>query len=446
MKSYRVLLLAMSGVRVKNDELRELGMSLPGFIERGEVIASLPSLGLLTLAAHTPAHWETEYREIDELSVDAVDQIVRGDYDLVAISSLTARVLDAYRIADGLRETRTTVVIGGLHASAMPHEAAQHADAVIQGEGELLWSELLADFEAGCMRALYSSFNARRRFSLADARPPRYDLLDIERYNRLTLQTTRGCPLDCAFCGASRLISPFKIKPIDLVRRDLEAILELWPRPFIELADDNTFVSKRWARELCELFAEYPVRWFTETDLSVADDDELLEALAHSGCAQLLVGLESTKPVALDEADSQGWKQQQFSEYVTKIEKIQSFGITVNGCFILGFDHDDDAVFDRTREFVRESGLSEVQITLLTPFPGTQLYRTLEAEGRLLRPEFWDECTLFDVTYQPKLMSPQELETGFRGLMEQMYSPAESAARKQIRKECYGRRRVSVSA
>ena len=104
MKSYRVLLLAMSGVRVKNDELRELGMSLPGFIERGEVIASRPSLGLLTLAAHTPVHWETEYREIDELSVDAVDQIVGGDYDLVAISSLTARILDAYRIADVLRK------------------------------------------------------------------------------------------------------------------------------------------------------------------------------------------------------------------------------------------------------------------------------------------------------------------------------------------------------
>ena len=251
MKSYRVLLLAMSGVRVKNDELRELGMSLPGFIERGEVIASLPSLGLLTLASHTPAHWETEYREIDELSVDAVDQIVGGDYDLVAISSLTARILDAYRIADGLRKEGTTVIIGGLHASAMPHEAAQHADAVLQGEGELLWSELLADFEAGRLRGLYSSLGSRRRFSLADARTLRYDLLDIERYNRLTLQTTRGCPLDCSFCGASRLISPFKIKPIDLVRRDLEAILELWPHPFIELADDNTFVSKRWARELC---------------------------------------------------------------------------------------------------------------------------------------------------------------------------------------------------
>ena len=309
-----------------------------------------------------------------------------------------------------------------------------------KGRGELLWPELLGDFEDGRMQPLYSSFADRRRFTLEAARTPRYDLLDVSRYNRLTLQTTRGCPLDCAFCGASRLISPYKVKPITQIRRDLEAILEIWPRPFIELADDNTFVSKRWARELANLFAEYPLRWFTETDLSVADDDELLEALARSRCAQLLVGLESVDPEALDEADSRRWKRRRRDDYLAKIAKIQSYGISVNGCFVMGFDHDDTGVFERTSDFVAESGLTEVQITILTPFPGTRLYRSLEAEGRLLRPAFWDECTLFDITYQPKRMSVDELEGGFRSLMRDLYSPEQSERRKELRTKCYGRR------
>ena len=446
MKSRRVLLLAMSGVRVKSDELRQLGMTLPGFIERGQVIASLPSLSLLTLAAHTPENWEAEYREIDELTDGASARIASAGYDIVAISALTARILDAYLIADQLREAGVTVVLGGLHVSALPDEALAHADAVVVGEAELLWPELLSDFETGALRPRYSSMDSSQRFDLARARVPRYDMLDVDRYNRLTLQTSRGCPLDCEFCGASRLISPYKIKPLAQVRRELEAILNIWPEPFIELADDNTFVSKKWARELARLFAEYRIRWFTETDLSVADDDELLELLALSGCAQVLIGLESVDPAALDRVDSRRWKQSQLTDYTAKIRKIQSYGITVNGCFIFGFDQDDAGVFDRTREFVQASGLSEVQITILTPFPGTELYSRLRSEGRLLKPVFWDSCTLFDVTYRPKRMSTDELEDGFHGLMRDLYSPEQSARRKEIRKECYGRQGVGAPA
>ena len=143
MKSRRVLLLAMSGVRVKNDELRQLGMTLPGFIERGQVIASLPSLSLLTLAAHTPENWEAEYREIDELTDGAAAQIASAGYDIVAVSAFTARILDAYEIADQLRDAGVTVVLGGLHVTALPEEALAHADAVVVGEAELLWPQLL---------------------------------------------------------------------------------------------------------------------------------------------------------------------------------------------------------------------------------------------------------------------------------------------------------------
>ncbi|MFN3648452.1 MAG: radical SAM protein [Armatimonadota bacterium] len=437
MRERKLLLLAMSGVRVKNEALRALGLTLPGFVERSRVIASLPSLSLLVLAAHTPPHWQVEYREIDQLDDRAAETIAAGGYDLVAVTSLTARILETYALADRLRAAGIPVVLGGLHVSALPAEAAAHADAVVRGEGEAVWEELLRDFEAGRLRPLYSSLETPGRpFSLDCARVPRYDLLDIRRYNRLTLQTTRGCPLHCSFCAASRTISAYKRKPIPQVRRELEAILAVWPRPFIELADDNTFVDKRWSRELVKLFREYRLRWFTETDLSVADDPELLELLAGSGCAQVLIGLESAQRESLDRLDSRNWKERRWESYGEKIRRIQSAGISVNGCFILGLDGDGPEVFDRTRDWVLASDLAEVQITLLTPFPGTALYERYRREGRLLKEVFWDECTLFDVTYRPARMSPQELEQGFHGLMRELYSEENAAIRRRRFQQC----------
>lgn len=435
MKTRKLLLIAMSGVRVKNRELLAFGMTLPGFVERSQVIASLPSLSLLTVAAHTPPHWDVTYREADELDCAAWCRLAQ-DYDLVGISAFTARILDAYRLADALRAQRTVVALGGLHVSVLPNEAEAHADAVVVGEAEPVWPTLIADFEAGRLQPLYRSADVKPKFSLAQSRTPRYDLLDVRKYNRITLQTTRGCPLDCSFCAASRLISAYQRKPIDCVRRDLEAILAIWPKPFIELADDNTFLNKKWGRKLATLFAEYRLKWFTETDISIAEDDELLETLAASGCAQLLIGLESSTPQSLHGLDARNWKKRKFESYLPSIEKIQSYGISVNGCFILGLDSDDHHIFETTADFVAASSLAEVQITLLTPFPGTELYRRLRAEQRLLEPLFWDKCTLFDVTYVPKRMSVDELTQGFNQLMQHIYTETAHQQRKQKFRTC----------
>ena len=431
----RLLLLAFSGVRVQNARLMGLGLTLPGFVERSRVIASLPSLGLLTLASHTPSHWDIEYREIDEMEVDAVETIVKAGFHLVAISALSARIFEAYRFADQLREADVTVVLGGLHVTALPDEAAKHADSVVVGEGEPVWEALLQDHEQGRLKPRYSSFQAPK-FFLKEARCPRYDLLDLERYNRLTLQTTRGCPLDCEFCAASRTLSSYKLKPLELVRRDLEAILALWPRPFLELADDNTFVKKSWSRELAALLSEYPVRWFTECDISVADDPELLELLASSGCVQILIGLESAEPTGLHGLDSRDWKLKRHDSYLEKITRIQSYGISVNGCFIMGLDSHTVESFDETLRFLEASELSEVQLTLLTPFPGTPLERRLRAEKRLPDTPYWDRCTLFDLIFEPTRMSKDELESGFEQLMTSVYSDRMVSARKAAFRQC----------
>lgn len=423
----------MSGVRIYNPELLALGMTLPGFIERGKVIASLPSLGVLTLAGLTPADWEIDYVEVDGLDDQVLEEVCERSHELVAISSLAARIDDAYRLARALREAGKAVVIGGLHASVLPDEAAEFADSVVVGEGEVVWRQVLEDYRAGALKPRYISPKA------SDFTPwavPRYDLLDPARYNRITIQTTRGCPLDCSFCAASRLISPYKRKPISQIERELDAIEAIWPRPFIELADDNTFVNKRWSRELIEALAKRDLKWFTECDISVAQDEPLLQRLAASGCAQVLIGLEATDETALDETDTKSWKRRQRSKYLDAIHKVQDHGVSVNGCFIFGFDSHGPEVFEKTARFIEDANLAEVQLTILTPFPGTALYAKLAREGRLISPRFWNKCTLFDVNFKPQRMTVSELEEGFRSLVAEVYSPVSTERRKAKFREC----------
>ncbi|MCI0340672.1 MAG: B12-binding domain-containing radical SAM protein [Planctomycetales bacterium] len=421
----RIGLIAVSGVRIYNDRLVRHGITLPGFVERARVIASMPSLGLLTLAAVTPERFSITYLERPEFDAGNLP-----DFDIVAVSSFTAKSSVMYRIADAYRARGTPVVLGGLHATLLPEEAALHADAVVAGEGEALWPRVLADWEAGRLGGIYRNSSVRDVVLGANP-PPRYDLLDPSAYNRLPVQTARGCPLHCEFCAASRIYGRYKVKPVEAVVREIREIKKVWRHPFVELADDNTFVDKRWSRDLVRAIADEEVHWFTETDVSVADDPELLDLLARSGCRQLLIGFESPRAESLNGLEAGNWKLRRLDQYRRAIEEIQSRGITVNGCFIVGLDEDTPGSFEEIERFVKSTSLLEVQVTVLTPFPGTALYRRLKAEGRLLRDGDWDHCTLFDVNFVPKRMSVEELEQGLEWLMGTLYSAEETRARRR---------------
>lgn len=440
-KEYKVILIAMSGVRVYNEKLFNTGLTLPGFVDRSKVIASLPSLGLLTLAAHTPENWEVIYKELDNYSDDDINEILTEEPNIIAFSSYTTRINETYELSSRFRKNGITVVIGGLHVSALPDEARGYADVVVQGEGEIIWEVLLNDYENNSLKHLYSSLSEPKYvFNLKDSKVPKYELLDISNYNRLTIQTTRGCPHHCNFCAASRMISTYKKKPIKLIKKELDRIFEIWEEPFIELADDNTFVDKKWSKELLKLFTNYKMKWFTETDISIAYDDELLELLVKSNCMQVLIGFESVNSESLKGLD-RGWKFKHFNNYSKAIDKIQSYGITVNGCFVLGFDSDTKETFRETEKFIKESNLSDVQITLLTSFPSTDLYYQLESEERLMS-NYWNKCTLFDVTFIPKNFTVEELENEFQNLMISIYSKDAVEERKKRFKQTLLNRKI----
>lgn len=434
----RIGLIAVSGVRVQNQRLMRLGLTLPGFVERARVIASMPSLGLLTLAAVTPPDYDLTYLE----APDAVTP--PGNFDLVAISSFTAKSDVMYALADAYRARGTTVVLGGLHCTLLPEEASAHADAVVVGEGEVLWPRVLEDWSAGRLRSVYRNASIRD-VDLARAPVPRYDLLDPASYNRIPVQTTRGCPLDCEFCAASKVFGGYKRKPVERVARELAEVRRVLGVPFIELADDNTFVDKAWSRALVRTLAEAGVHWFTETDVSVADDVELLDLLAASGCRQVLIGFESPRAQSLRGLEAHDWKARRHPRYRRTIDAIQGRGISVNGCFILGLDADTPDVFPAIERFVQDSGLMEVQVTVLTPFPGTALYRRLRAEGRLLSPRYWERCTLFDVNFRPRNMSVEELEQGLEYLMGALYRADEVKRRRRLYLEAARGRRAGTA-
>jgi radical SAM superfamily enzyme YgiQ (UPF0313 family) len=425
-KNLRIALVAMSGVRVRSKELFAVGVTLPGFVERSEVISSLPSLGLLTLAGATPAHHDLSYFEHTEVTPE---RLADGHYDVVAISTFTAQAPEAYALADGCRALGLRVAMGGLHVTVCAEEATAHADHVFVGEGEETWPEFLADLEAGRAKAMYDARG--RGFRLENSPLPRYDLLTPSRYNRITVQTARSCPHACTFCASGLLLrGPYRKKPVDLVRRDLDAIEKIWPHPFIELADDNTFVDKQWGRDLVRAMTPYHLHWFTETDVTLADDLELIDLLAESGCRQVLIGLEALDSTAVASLEARPFKAARVADYGEAVRRIQDRGVSVNGCFVLGADDHTPDAFARVAEFADTIGLAEVQITVLTPFPGTPLYASLLAQGRILSPGDWGGCTLFDVTFRPAKMTVRQLEEGLLDVFRRVYEPEAVKQRK----------------
>ncbi len=414
----KIGLIAISGLRVCDAEILAKGLSFPSLSGRAKEIEALPSLGLLTLAGMTPDEIEVEYLEVRDVDQDNLPT----HFDAVALSTLTATAKEAYRLAARFREIGTTVILGGLHATLNPLEAQKHVDCLAIGEGEVIWPQMMADLLSNNLQATYNA-KAIGPFDFSKSPIPRFELLNPDRYPRFTVQSQRGCPLSCEFCAASMRLSPkFRVKPVERVIAEIRLLKELYQRPFIEFADDNTFADKRHGKALMKALAKEQVRWFTETDLSVANDEDLIKMMRDAGCQQILIGFESPTFATMDGVEKKSnWKARRTDQYLRAVETIQKHGVTVNGCFIFGMDGDGPESFSNVLDFVEKSGLYDVQMTYLTPFPGTPLHQRLTEEGRILAQDASETCTLFDINFQPDSMSVEELRTGYMNLLTKIY-------------------------
>ncbi|HEY78273.1 MAG TPA: B12-binding domain-containing radical SAM protein, partial [Dehalococcoidia bacterium] len=305
----------------------------------------IPPLGLAMVAALTPPEVEVSLTDENVTDIDFQKEV-----DLVGITALTATAPHAYDIADNFRAMGIKVILGGAHPSTLPDEASRHADAVVIGEAEGIWPNLIDDFKANKLKRVYRQ---SKRPSLINLPLPRRDLFaNGAYYVTNTISTTRGCPYSCSFCSVTSLFGrTIRCRPVEEVVKEIETLNQ---RKLIVFVDDNIVGNPKYAKELFHALIPYRIKWVSQASVTVARNDELLRLTAASGCADLFIGFETLSPTNLAAI---GKKVNMVDEYETVIKKIHSHGIAIHGFFILGLDEDDEDVFERTLHFAQEMRL-----------------------------------------------------------------------------------------
>jgi len=375
----------------------------------------IPPLGLATNASYIPDRYDVMI--VDENA----KQANYSGADLVAVTANTITARRAYRLCEEFREKGVPTVLGGIHPSVMPEEAGRYADAVVVGNGENVWEELLKDFERGRLKKVYRPGT----FDLTQSVVPRRDLLK-GRYFVDSLQTSRGCPFDCEFCSVTRLYGgEYQYKPLDRIRKELESLRTR----NVFLVDDNILgVGKRAERRalrLFELLGEYGLHWIGQTSINIADNSEVLRLAQESGAKALYIGFESLNEDFLRAANKRQNLKKGVRSYKDVIKRIHDYGIAVLASFIYGTDFDTRDSLLRLADFISESTIDATSVKPLTPFPGTRLYERLKQEGRLLDDHYWLEDPYPLFTFQPKKLSLQELAQATLDFLD-VYDPLKS--------------------
>ncbi len=370
--------------------------------------AGIVSLGLPTVAALTSAGWDVTIHDVRVTPVDYDAKV-----DLVGVTGYTAEIPSAYAIADEFRKRGVPVVLGGVHVSAMPDEALQHADAIMIGEAEEMWKQLLMDFESGSMKTIYHS---DKLCTMKEMKIPQRGLLNKGMYTTFyTIQATRGCPYDCDYCAVTGVFGrKFRTRPVAEV---LDEIRAFDSRDFL-FADDNICGQPEYAKELFTALIPMKKKWGGQTSITFARDDELLRLYAKSGGRYAFIGLESLRQDNLKAVNKQWCKAE---DYETAISRIHRAGINIIGSFILGLDNDDPSVFRHTLDFVLKTRIAAAQYHILTPFPGTRLYDRLEKDKRIVERD-WSKYHTSDVVFQPVGMTAEQLQDGYDWIFRQTYT------------------------
>jgi radical SAM superfamily enzyme YgiQ (UPF0313 family) len=362
-------------------------------------------LGLAVAAGVVPRSWHVEI--VDECTRPVP---VAKDVDLVGLTAMTCQAPRAYEIADAYRRLGVPVILGGIHPSALPHEALEHATAVAVGEAEGTLPRMLADFEAGRLAGLY------RVEGKVEIATPRRDLLQKRDYLVWNaVQISRGCPHTCRFCTTHAMYAGrYDVRPIEAICQEIR---DLGAKRVI-FADDNIVGNLRWAREFFRELAKLRIGWAGQATITVGRDPELLGLMKRSGCMGLIVGLESPNAESL----AQGHKTYcDPKDYIPLLRRMQKARIGTWGSFMFGFDCDTVALCRRTVAFAREARLAFACFPILTPYPGTPLFGEYEAAGRILTRD-WSKYNGATVVFQPKHMTVRELGNSQMAAFREFYS------------------------
>jgi len=360
------------------------------------------------LAARVPSGWEVAH--VDE-EAEPIDWSISAD--IVALTFHTPSAHHAYEIADRFRSRGACVAMGGPHVSLLPEEAAKHADVLFVGEAEDVWENFLRDFETGNHRAVYRREDAA---TLANAPMSRKDLFHRRDHTSGVLFATRGCPNRCDFCVIHAMYGPcHRQRPV----AEVVAEYASFPGRVIIFWDEDIAADPVYAKSLFRAIAPHGKWWSSQAGANSVRDEELLEVAARSGCRQLFLGLESISQTSVDGVHK-GFNR--VKEYERIIGRVHAHGIAVQVGIVFGFDGDTPAVFQETLDFLEQTGVQNATFNMLTPYPGTPLFRRLEAEGRILTRDWRKYNGRTGVVFRPKQMSPAELLSGFRWANERFYS------------------------
>jgi len=367
----------------------------------------LPSLGLPTIAAYTPP--DCEVKIVDE-RINPLN--FEDDADLIGITVMTPLAKRAYEIGDEFRRRRKAVVMGGMHVSALPDEALEHCDAVAIGEGELIWPQIIKDFKQGKLKATYK---AEHLCDLSAALLPRWEIIDKSSYSPVDfIETTRGCPMNCTFCAVTQYFGgKYRTRPVNIIEQQVAKVKPVDKiftlKNLIFFIDDNIIANRKHCIELLTRLKHYNIQWLGQAAISVAKDEEILKLMSETRCLGLLIGMESLSKDTLEEC---GKRINNPAEYESAIAKLHLYGIGIKAAFLLGLDNDDVDSFAQLEKFIFKSSLDSIYLSILTPYPGTQLYRQMESEGRLIHKD-WEKYDTAHVVFRPKKMTEQELQQWF---------------------------------
>jgi len=416
------LIAASTGSKARN---KAFGIRLP--------LLGYPAISLAMIASLTPDLYTI--RLIDE----AHEPVPYGhDCQLALIVGLTHHMPNVYHIADRLRSEGTKVILGGFHVTALPDEALEHADSAILGEAETVWEEVLDDFSKGSLKKHYIG----QETDLARLPDMRRDLLNRKFYHPgEIIETSRGCAVGCTFCGVQNFFGRrYRGRPPEAIRKELMTIFG--PRPpqtkwktwlaqhwhpdipyFIErrllYVMDSNFVSDfRHARAVLQVFKDCDIRWYGHASFNLTRDESMLNLMAESGCIGVNIGFESLSQKTID---SMRKFPNRTVEYADSIRRLHERDIGVMGTFIVGFDEETPAVFDRIAEFAIENRLETAFTLILTPLPGTPLYDQMESQGRIFSRN-WSDYDHGSVTFFPQQMTPEQLHWGMRSAWRKIYA------------------------